>query len=292
MLTVCAFKWSRPGYRSEFTSACVNIDYAMWRRNFHKPFRYVCITDDPTGLRPEVETFPIWDDWADVPSPHGASSPACYRRLKLFHPETARAVAGPDSDTILWKDLDNVICGDVTPAFDRPEPLVLLATGAVSAPYNGSLVLMKVGCRPDLWEEFTPAAGVKAKEAGFVGSDQGYLAWKLRNEKPATWVYGSKYGIYRRRDLTLKNSGAPPADACMVIFMGKPDPWEPAAVRRWPWIRYHYAEELLEETRAMLEGEIIAHAAEQTRRLRSLYLNRPIRSEEISHAYRVRDRQD
>lgn len=275
MLTVATFKWNDPDYRSLFLPERVNVHYAMFARNYRKPFRYVCITDDPHGLRPEIEAFPLWDDYADVPSPHGGRNPSCYRRLKLFHPETARAIG----DRIAWLDLDMVILRDVTPIFDRPEPLVLLATSFAHTPYNGSMVLMDAGCRPDLWDEFSPEAGIEAKDADFRGSDQGYLSWKLRNETPACWRF-IQDGIYSRR-LVRDRFHEPPEDARIVLFMGKPDPWETAAQRRFPWLKYYYAEELIEETRRAVKNEMLAIHTETVRRYLHRQANLPTRSTRV-----------
>src|ERR1700761_6375637 len=38
----------------------VNKLYGMVARNLKRPFRFVCVTDDPRdGIRPEVETIPM-----------------------------------------------------------------------------------------------------------------------------------------------------------------------------------------------------------------------------------------
>jgi hypothetical protein len=274
MLTVCTFLWHKEGYRSTFTPKQVNVHYAMFARNYHKPFRYVCVTNFSQGFRPEIALHPLWDDYAEVPSPHGPNAPACYRRLKLFHPETAKAIG----DRILWLDLDMVILRDVTPLFDRPEPLVLLATGVPRAPYNGSMVLMDAGCRPDLWDEFSPAAGIEAKQF-FNGSDQGYLSWKMRDKTPPCW-HLNEQGIYARRHLK-PTAVLPPDDTTLVLFMGKPDPWESAAKRRWPWLKYYYAEELREEVMEQVREDAKVARVEYVRHYRYLQANRPIPSNEL-----------
>jgi len=147
-------------------------------------------------------------------------------------------------------------------------------------------VLMDAGCRPDLWAEFSPAAGIEAKQF-FSGSDQGYLSWKLRGETVPCWRMGEG-GIYARRH--LKPTGVlPPVDANIVLFMGKPDPWENEAKRRWPWLKYYYAEELNEEILEAVKRDAVAFRREQVRRYRHLQANRPIQSRDMPDANRVRD---
>lgn len=54
MNNIICCKWGQL-YGPEF----VNRLYAMVYRNLSRPFRFICLTDDTTGLRNEVETFPI-----------------------------------------------------------------------------------------------------------------------------------------------------------------------------------------------------------------------------------------
>ena len=103
---VVCFKWAPPqGYRSTFTSATVNTLRAMVARHFHVEHRFLCVTDDATGLDPAIEVVPLWDDFAQVRNPHGGHQPSCYRRLKVF----ARDIATILGDRFVCLDLDTVI---------------------------------------------------------------------------------------------------------------------------------------------------------------------------------------
>ena len=51
---VLCMKWGTK-YGPEY----VNTLYAMVRRNLRGDFRFVCLTDDARGIRPEVECLPI-----------------------------------------------------------------------------------------------------------------------------------------------------------------------------------------------------------------------------------------
>ncbi len=48
-INVVVFKWSTPGYRSQFTAEYVNIFAAMLARNTTVPYKLWCATDDPDG---------------------------------------------------------------------------------------------------------------------------------------------------------------------------------------------------------------------------------------------------
>ncbi len=238
-LTVVTFKWRNPGYRSTFGPETVNALYAGFDRFFRKSFRMVCVTDDADGIDPCIGIEPLWDDHAGIPSPNGNGNPSCYRRLKMFAPEM-REVFGP---RVLWIDLDVLPVGDITPLFDRPEPIVLLPTPEAHVPFNGSMVLMDTGAFPEIWTEFDPKSSPKrALAANCHGSDQGWLSYCFKDRHPATWAEGpGGDGIYTYRRHIEPNGGVLPDDARLVLFHGRQDPWSQEAqahdwVRRcWPY---------------------------------------------------------
>ena len=67
-LTFLTYKWKpKPGYRSTFTGEHVNILARMVRRHYARPHRFICYTDDDTGIDPSlVEAREIWTDYADL----------------------------------------------------------------------------------------------------------------------------------------------------------------------------------------------------------------------------------
>lgn len=236
-ITVVSFKWkpTNPLYRNKFGPEQPNRLQAMFARHLRLKHRFVCVTDDDTGL--DCETFPLWHDLAKVPNPHGLREPSCYRRLKLFDPEVYRHLG----DRILWCDLDMVLTGDVTPLFDRPESIVLLGTDVANIPVNGSLVLFTPSENEDLWSDFDPAVSPRlARQAGCWGSDQGWLGYKRPNA--AKWKAGpGGDGIYFFGQ-HMRQKGSParlPDDARMVSFHGRGNPWG-AFESGLPWVQKHY----------------------------------------------------
>lgn len=232
-LTVVCWKWRTPGYRSQFTADHVNALSRMVARHYQAPHRFVCLTDDATGLASDVEALPLWSDLADVPSPHGPGKPRCYRRLKAFSAEMAELL-GPRFISI---DLDTVIVGDLGPLFDRPEPFVIWGETDPRSFYNGSMFLMTTGARRSVWEEFDPATSPQtAYRAGKFGSDQGWISYHL-GPGEATWSRTD--GVYSFRVHLAPAGGALPADARMVMFHGVHDPWG-AEPQRLAWVREHW----------------------------------------------------
>lgn len=232
-LTVCCFKWG-----TQFNGMHVNVLANMVRRWCRLPYEFVCITDSAIGIRPGIRTIPLWPDLGDLPSPAGVRFPSCYRRLKLFSPEAGELVG----KRIVCLDLDTVITGDVTPLWDRPEDFVIWGNywcreqgrKGIKQRFNGSMFLLRAGTRTSAWTEFRPDKSPSlATRRGHRGSDQGWLSYHLGDE--ATW--GRADGVYSWRIDIEPNSCQLPADARIVFWHGKTDPWDRLNV---PWVKEHW----------------------------------------------------
>lgn len=235
MLEVITFKWKNAAYRSKFSAHTVNTLRAMVARHYPRPHRFTCITDDAEGLHTKVRAFPLWPDLGDMISPHGRQNPSCYRRLRLFAPDAADLIG---ADRFVWLDLDTVITGDMTPIWERPEDFVAWRGTAGLNPYNGSMIMLKAGARPHVWTEFDPARSpLAARKAGFIGSDQAWIAFRL-GPKEATWTEAD--GVYSWRMKLRRNRGILPADARIVFFHGHADPWHPWTQQQAPWVKEHW----------------------------------------------------
>lgn len=252
MLTVVCWKWKplNPDFRSKFDATHVNTLYRMVERNYAKPFRLVCITDDPSGIEDRIETFPLWDTYRTVPSPLGLDYPACYARLVAFHPDFARIVG----ERFVSIDLDTVIVGDVTELWDREEDFVIwenntfknwlpgqtLAPDAetVVTPYNGSMWMMTPGARREVYDDFDPVhSPIKTHNAQLVGSDQAWIFYRL-GPKEATWTKDD--GVYAWRSHLRNRNYRLPTECRIVFFQGNEDPWTASAKKKAPWIVEHY----------------------------------------------------
>lgn len=234
-LTVVCWRWRpMPGYRSEYPPATVNTLRRMVARHYDAPHRFVCVTDDPAGIDPEVEILPLWNDFADVPSPHGKKNPSCYRRLRAFAPDIA-ATFGPRFVSI---DLDCVILGDLRPLWDRQEDFVAWGDTNPKTAYNGSMMLMTAGARRQVWERFDPQVSPdQARAAGCFGSDQGWISFVLGHGE-ARW--SREDGVYSFRNDIKANRFRLPADARIVFFHGQHDPWDAFVQDNCEWVRRHW----------------------------------------------------
>jgi hypothetical protein len=160
--------------------------------------------------------------------------------------EEAKTLIG---DRILSFDLDVVITGDITPLVDRPEDFVIWGgqmikarkrglPGVVYCWYNGSMMMLRAGTRKQVWDRFDPKVSPQqSNKALSRGSDQGWISYVL-GQKEATW--GEQDGVYSFRSYIVPNKGLLPANAKVVAFHGRHDPWERGVQAQYPWVREHY----------------------------------------------------
>jgi len=234
LIFVC-WKWVAPaGYRSQFSAATVNVLRSMLERQYRKPHELVCITDDPAGIDERVRVIKLWDDFKNVPSPHGRGNPSCYRRLKMFSKEAAEII-GPRFVSI---DLDVVITGDLTPLFETDVDFKMYGDTARGTPYNGSLILHRAGTRQQLWEKFDPKKSpLLGLAKHYIGSDQAWIGACLGPNEPK---FTSADGVYSYRNQIAPHGGVLPPTCRLVIMHGHSDPWQPQVRRKHRWIEEHY----------------------------------------------------
>ncbi len=233
MLTVVCWKWKAPhGYRSTFLGEHVNVLRNMVKRHYNGKHRFICMTDDPSGIdRARVKVLPLWDDHSAIESPYGKSNPSCYRRLRMFSDE-ARDYFG---DRFVSIDLDCVITSDVTPLWDRPEDFVIWGNTNPTTPYNGSMMLLKAGSRSRVWTEFDPVESPKlAKKLKYFGSDQAWISACLG---PNESIWTKNDGVHSFRN-QIQRAGLQP-NSRIVFFHGVHDPWD-ADIQKLSWVREHW----------------------------------------------------
>lgn len=235
-LSIVTWRWKpRDGYRSSFGPETVNVLRRMVARHYPDPHRFLCVTDDAEGIDQDVEIITPWNDFADVPSPHGGKNPSCYRRLRMFHPEIS-AVFG---ERFVSLDLDVVITGDMRPVWNRHEDFV--AWGDTNpqpgSHYNASMLLLRAGSRSQVWNQFDPLTSPQLSlRARCWGSDQGWISYVL-GKGEARW--SKTDGVYSFRN-HLQHSPVLPDNARIAIFHGSSDPWAAKVQMRYEWVRENY----------------------------------------------------
>ncbi len=238
MLTIVTWKWQpSPGYRSEYTAKTVNVLKAMVDRWYPHPHRVICVTDESEGIDRNVVIVPAWNDFADLRSPHGGRNPACYRRLRMFHPD----IASVFGDRFVSLDLDVVLTGDVSSIWNRQEDFVAVGdtNPMPGSHYNGSMMLLRAGSRRQVWDLFNPLTSPRESlRAGSWGSDQGHISHIL-GPGEARWTTDD--GVYSFRNHIRAKPNKLPENAKLVSFHGRLDPWHPEA-QKLEWVQRYWTE--------------------------------------------------
>jgi hypothetical protein len=236
-VSIVCWLWNGTGLGDRpYQPAHVNTLRRAVARHMSLLHRFICVADSPEGFDAEVEVFPTPPEAKAVGTlrtPEGGRFPSCYRRLWNFS-EGAKALG----DRLFCIDIDLVPTQDWTPLFDRTEDFVgwrPYRDWGQRLRFGGGSYLLKAGARTEVWSEFAGASSMNAaRRAGFRGSDQAWLSFKLGKHEP---YYGREAGIYSIRDMKGSEHKLPD-DARLVHFNGPSKCWD----KKWDgtWVRQHW----------------------------------------------------
>lgn len=189
MVTVVCIKVNEK-YGPEF----VNILYNMVERNLSIPHNFVCITDDTTGINPEIDTK------------KAMYSRGWWTKLSIFAPN-AYDLTGK----ILYLDLDIVIRDSINKLASYDADFAISRDWATSD-YNSSVMLLEIGTQTQIWDKYN--ADIEAAERTRDG-DQGFIGEHSEPSVfPERWINSYKFHC--------RGIGEPISP--IVLFHGKPDP--------------------------------------------------------------------
>lgn len=210
----------------------VNRLYAMVRRHLRGNFRFICLTDDAAGIRPEVQCLPIPPLNLNLAP---GERDGAWKKLTTFE-----ADLGGLHGTALFLDLDVVIVGDLEPFFTQPGEFLIihdyprpwrLGTRIVG---NSSVYRYTLGAYADVLTYFrNHIAQVRARhrnEQSFLSHflhDQGKLAYW-----PAGWCPSFKYQCIPAWPTNYWRAPYVPEGARIVIFHGEVNPHDALVGRR------------------------------------------------------------
>jgi len=240
---VVCMKWG-----TRYAAEYVNRLYAMVRRHTTGELRFICMTDDQSGLREEVERWNC--PHIDIPPPHNNRG---WRKVTLFAERL-----GDLSGDVLYLDLDIVITDGIDPIFDHPGRFVIMPnpTQPKSGIGNTSVYRFRVGEHTDVLSTLLEDPQRHIDEHT---NSQTYISRTLADEMtflPPEWCVSFKKQCIPPWPTRLWKPPTRPEGARVVIFTGKPDPDE-AARGRWPapvhkklykrirpasWVREHWRE--------------------------------------------------
>jgi glutathione synthase/RimK-type ligase-like ATP-grasp enzyme len=223
--------WTQNPPRAGFNAEKVNRAVAMLRENLTLPHSIACVTDEPEGIDPSVDILPmreiVPDFLRNMQAPGWNEKnklPQCYRRLPLWHRDAARMFGGT---RLVSMDIDFVALANLDSVFDHDADVKLLQGTSRSRPYNGGLVQITAGARPQVFENITQE-GINESRKKFVGSDQAWISHVLGCDEAK---FNHMDGVYNWTPKFVNmNSGGRqflfPGDARLIFFPANPKPWD------------------------------------------------------------------
>lgn len=208
----------------------VNILHRMVKRNLTRPHRFVCFTDDATGLEAGIETFPLPP--ANVPhKPETAEwrKKSPWRKVSLFAPKLGD-LEGP----ALFLDLDIIVTGSLDPFFEHPGELCMIenwTTPGIGVG-NSSVFRFTVGAHSQVFEKYNADPDALANT---LDNEQIYVSKELASKLvywPETWVKSWKLHCLPKNKVSrLFETPVLPEGARIIAFPGSPNP--PEAAQNW-----------------------------------------------------------
>ncbi|HTX48131.1 MAG TPA: glycosyltransferase, partial [Caulobacteraceae bacterium] len=208
--------------------------------------RFVCLTDDATGLRAEVigAAIPAMPRF-DQPKERG------WLKIASFSPELTSLL----DETVLFLDLDVVVVDSLDPLFDHPGafPMIRDWYHPMRLVGNSSVYRYRPAERCDIFETFArDPDGIVRR----IRNEQEYLSEYLqaRGELsfwPAAWCPSYRVGCLPPWPLRLWQAPRAPAGARVIVFHGEPKPAGAIegrfslglqSYRPAPWIAQHWRE--------------------------------------------------
>jgi hypothetical protein len=243
MLHVVLWKWEPgPGVERHYNASHVNhLAHAIRANSSLRDLRIICVTDKPEGIN--CETFPLWKDCDKLKNASGAHLPSCYRRLKLYDARTQQAMGMRRGDRIVSLDVDSLVTGPLDEIFKIKGRYVgwMLPALNHSEVYNGSFQMFDAGDLRHIWEDFDPMKSpFEASRAGYRGSDQAWLSWRLVGQEGSTSV---NYPAVASYPLHCRKFSIFSAKTRLVMFHGKKKPWNPETAAESNWIKRYWRPE-------------------------------------------------
>lgn len=233
-VNILCLKWG-----TRYPAYYVNNLYAGVKKYLHRPFRFVCITDDATGVNQDVETVGI------LPDPKMAWEwPNIFLKLAV----TADGAAGLSGPT-LFLDIDIVITGELDCFFDyMPGKNCMIHNWVESrktifkkAPDigNSSVFRFEAGKSNYIYETFL-AEMDRAIDKNCFRTEQAFLTYAMKEVYwwPEEWVRSFKRHSMWVFPLNYLFEPTLPKLCRILVFHGKPDPDE--ALEGYKGVRPHH----------------------------------------------------
>lgn len=237
MVNIICMKWG-----TKFGPEYANRLRSMVSRHLARPHRFVCFTDDPTGLKPGIEALPLPTMYLPEGKERG------WRKLSTFTAPLAN-LTGPT----LFLDLDLVIVDSIDCFFDHPGEFCIIKDWA--KPWrktgNSSVYRFEANAHPEILAYFLQNIDRVKSE---VRNEQEYLTREMHksgrlNYWPREWCISFKHTCLPTFPLNLFMVPKKPANTKIIVFHGIPNPEQAMAgqgknffrqVKPTPWIAEHW----------------------------------------------------
>ena len=221
---------------NKYSAEYVNTLYRMVSRNCSLEFGFVCLTDDASGIDPNITTIPLPRDlkgwWA---------------KPYMFSNDL-----GLDG-VILYMDLDVVIAGNIDKLFTySPHQWCIIRdfTRALRPnwqKYNSSVIRFQTGQLDHLWQDFKKHR-IEYQRKFFGDQDWLYakaspnpqfwpeswiLSWKWEIRKSKQFAPGGRRGSRQFKDV---EDVVPRPECCVTVFHGDPNP----ELVEDPWVKHNW----------------------------------------------------
>lgn len=212
-------------FGTKYSARYVNTLYTMVERNLTMPHKFICYTEDPTGVDKHIETRPL-------PAMRNVSG--WWFKPMFFDPSL-----GLDG-TILFLDLDIIIFKNINHLFEyRPGTFLIIRDFnryllKQHKKFNSSVFRLQAGQHSHVYQEFKQRP--QQVMSRFMG-DQDWLYHKIKDNFdywPDEWIQSYKWEMRRRapldkapkgeRDFVSQGDPNILNDTAIAVFHGDPCP--------------------------------------------------------------------
>lgn len=222
MVNVVCMKWG-----ALYGAHYVDRLYRGIARHLHRPFRFICFTDDVDGIEENVECMAL--PTLNLPPSH---LPSALLKIALFAPKVAD-LEGPT----LFLDLDVAIVDDIDCFFDHPGEFCIIhnwierrKTIVRRRPRigNSSAFRLVIGEQTQVYDDLNrdPMRAITdfpTEQAYMTSLVRGLTFW------PETWCRSFKRHCAPPPPFNLVMAPRLPKGTKIVVFHGRPNPDEAAS---------------------------------------------------------------
>jgi hypothetical protein len=220
-VNIICMKWG-----TRYPAHYVNVLFRSVGRHLSRPFRFLCLTDDRSGLLDEIETAPFPEN----PGITAAAWPNVFLKLVMTRDGFCN-LSGPT----LFLDLDLVIVDSIDCFFDfQPGKNCIIHNWWERRKQifrkrpeigNSSIFRFEAGRSQYIYDTFIAEIDRAQNRSIFV-TEQHFLTYAMKERYwwPEEWVRSFKYHCRPSFPFNLVTPPKKPPGARILVFHGKPDP--------------------------------------------------------------------